>query len=94
MPQVWGVYSHYFVIEKYDHKQGWVYVNHYSSFDYAVEDLKMFSTGEYQLRITTPMVERNPFTEKLEDIHNEHSRGLTTPSEFAERIISAVHEAI
>lgn len=50
---------------------------------------KLMDEG-FQVRITTPATKENELVESVKQIHDEFSRGLTTPFELSERVVTAV----
>ena len=92
MPDIFGRravdYSGLFVVEYYG-KKGWEIVSTGVSWLEAMKDFEDYGL-EYQVRVTSPEKKKNELVEELEKIHEEHSKDITTPQEFADRVVMAV----
>ena len=55
---------------------------------------EIFISEGYQVRLTSPQMKGNELVRELQKIHEEHSSGLTTPQDFADRVVSIVCSAI
>lgn len=82
------ILSGYFVVEYFDGE--WKYAFHGTSLQLALDHLEMFFPGDYQVRLTTPRVDKPELVKNLEKIFDEHKRGLTTAFEYADRVVESV----
>jgi len=86
-------YSGFFTVEFYGPK-GWEVEGCFTSLKDALDLMDRVFPGDYQMRITTPQINRNELADKVQKIREDHSQGLTTPEEFSKRVERAVLDSL